>query len=220
MPTCGCWCGSSLGEFQLPCYIVSAGLAGIYLAAQLSVLFRGMRIDCGCFGAISESTIGVSTIVRTSVLLLSCAWLTWFEAGRSGIRRSFSAPRSMTRSAMTLVELLVVIGMIGILVAIVLPAVQAARESGRRMSCMNNQRQLVLAAQLHESTYKRFPSTGWGFNGSVCTIKVPGKSSQGVGFSLCYRTSNSPTLVCIPYSSTSSFGKTSFNSTCFGNFQY
>lgn len=58
----------------------------------------------------------------------------------------------------TLVELLVVIAIIGILVALLLPAVQAARESARRISCQNNMRQLPLAALNYESSRKGLPS--------------------------------------------------------------
>jgi prepilin-type N-terminal cleavage/methylation domain-containing protein/prepilin-type processing-associated H-X9-DG protein len=64
-----------------------------------------------------------------------------------------------TRPAFTLVELLVVIGIIGVLVALLIPAVQMARESGRRTSCLNNQRQLALALHLHETTHRRLPAT-------------------------------------------------------------
>jgi prepilin-type N-terminal cleavage/methylation domain-containing protein len=62
------------------------------------------------------------------------------------------------RLGFTLVELLVVIAIIGILIALLLPAIQAARESGRRTACMNNARQLSLAMIMHVDTKKCFPT--------------------------------------------------------------
>ncbi len=71
--------------------------------------------------------------------------------------------RTTLRRGFTLVELLVVIAIIGTLLGLLLPAVQSAREAARRMSCVNNLKQVALACLHHEQAVKHFPCGGWGW---------------------------------------------------------
>jgi len=72
-------------------------------------------------------------------------------------------PSTRLSAGFTLVELLVVIAIIGILVALLLPAIQAARESARRAQCSNQLKQLGLGFLLHEDMHGHLPTGGWGY---------------------------------------------------------
>ena len=100
-----------------------------------------------------------------------------------------------SRFAFTLVELLVVIAIIGILISMLLPAVQQVREAARRTQCLNNMRQLGLACINYESAHMEFPTGASGdpwWNGSWLAFTLPFMEQNNLDGNLDYTQSFHP----------------------------
>src|SRR5262249_44778504 len=132
----------------------------------------------------------------------------WTEPVRIAIRRLFlsietrsedpvmtSSPNPRAaRHGFTLIELLVVIAIIAVLIGLLLPAVQSAREAARRAQCVNNLKQITLAMHNYESSDGTFPMgawrqivtqgsvAGWYYGGSSCFLAMTPYLEQAVIF--------------------------------------
>ncbi|MEI6257471.1 MAG: DUF1559 domain-containing protein, partial [Planctomycetota bacterium] len=127
----------------------------------------------------------------------------WIACGQTVRREPDGRAPTASREGFTLVELLVVVAIIGVLVGLLLPGVQSARESVRRTACQNNLRQLALAVLQHESVTRRLPAAtavSEAVNPTTCTGCLnPWAEAQLTAFTPGTKQGTSWILTVLPY---------------------
>ncbi len=140
-------------------FSISGMLFAGFTFALWSAVSKELDISCGCFGEYSPKVSSWHAWVTGLLAVVSFgAALTYRQRVPSTDEEFSESPTvGVHRNAFTLVEVLCVIALIGILVAMLLPAVQQAREAARRMTCQNNLRQFGLGLQAYEAANRQLP---------------------------------------------------------------
>jgi|GEM_PF-1269683 competence protein ComGC len=150
-------------------YLAGAVVLFAYSLAVGIAVYRGLNITCGCLGTSSPNitwthSAGSAMLGIASAFLGLLGWKSRPELGSSESKTRLS---SRCRAGSTLIETLCVIAIVSILMALILPAVQQAREAVRRVSCQNKTRKFSAALMAFESSNRRFPPGTLGKEGDV-----------------------------------------------------